>query len=163
MRTTEMLWFEDISALNEPVLFFPVIGRISMKQFAILGVSGFATYSIFSGTHSPASAVPFCAGALLSLLRPAVGTPEWMAYSSLRFFACVLLTGLPNIFQKCFSKRQAVPRDNSSHVKKSRRGPGKSVVVIPVGTGKELAVYPDGCGIPVYCSSVEIRAEHVLP
>lgn len=86
MRRNDLLWFEDVSAVNEPVLSFPVLGRISMRQFFILGVAGMASYGLFSSTHAPASAVPISAGALLALVRPKVATTEWMLYSALLFF-----------------------------------------------------------------------------
>ena len=76
MRKTEMLWFEDVSALNEPVLSFPVFGRISMKQFFILGMTGMISYALFSGTHGLVSAVPICSGAFLTLVKPKVGSAE---------------------------------------------------------------------------------------
>ena len=82
-----MLWFEDLSAANEPVLSFPVIGRISMKQILILGAAGMASYLVFSSTHGPLAAVPLCAGAILALARPKIGSSEWMALSVLRFAA----------------------------------------------------------------------------
>src|SRR5574337_893319 len=85
MRKTEMLWFEDVSALNEPVLSFPVFGRISMKQFFILGMVGMLSYALFSGTHGPVSAVPICIGAFLTFVRPNVGSPEWMSLLILYF------------------------------------------------------------------------------
>ncbi|MDE1863026.1 MAG: hypothetical protein KGI33_08950 [Thaumarchaeota archaeon] len=87
MRRTEMLWFEDVSAVNEPVLSFPVIGRISMRQFFILGIAGMASYGLFSATHGPASAVPISIGAFLALVKPKVGSTEWMIFSSVLFFA----------------------------------------------------------------------------
>ncbi len=85
MRRTEMLWFEDVSALNEPVLSFPVFGRISMKQFFILGMTGMISYGLFSITHGLVSAIPICFGAFLTLVRPRVGTPEGMALSMILF------------------------------------------------------------------------------
>ncbi len=85
MRRTEMLWFEDVSALNEPVLSFPVFGRISMKQFFILGITGMISYTLFSGTHSLVSAIPICVGAFLTLVKPKVGSSEEMIASIILF------------------------------------------------------------------------------
>ncbi|MDE1767048.1 MAG: hypothetical protein KGI27_12380 [Thaumarchaeota archaeon] len=86
MRKTEMLWFEDVSALNEPVLSFPVFGRISMKQFFILGMTGMISYALFSGTHGLVSAIPICFGAFLTLVKPRVGSSEEMIVSGILFF-----------------------------------------------------------------------------
>jgi hypothetical protein len=85
MRKTEMLWFEDVSALNEPVLSFPVFGRISMKQFFILGITGMISYGLFSITHGLVSAIPICFGAFLTFVKPKVGSSEWMIVSIILF------------------------------------------------------------------------------
>ncbi|MGI0088545.1 MAG: hypothetical protein ACREBI_11405, partial [Nitrosotalea sp.] len=85
IRKTEMLWFEDVSALNEPVLTFPVFGRISMKQFFILGITGMISYALFSGTHGLVSAIPICFGAFLTLVKPKVGSSEEMILSGILF------------------------------------------------------------------------------
>lgn len=85
MNRGDLLWFEDVSAINEPVLSFPVLGRISMKQFFILGLAGMISYGIFSATHGPDSAIPVCIGALVALVRPKVCTAEYMALSALSF------------------------------------------------------------------------------
>ena len=85
LRKTEMLWFEDVSALNEPVLSFPVFGRISMKQFFILGMSGMISYALFSGTHGLVSAIPICFGAFLTFVKPKVGSSEEMIASVILF------------------------------------------------------------------------------
>ena len=87
MRKTEMLWFEDVSALNEPVLSFPVFGRISMKQFFILGITGMISYALFSITHGLVSAIPICFGAFLTFVKPKVGSSEWMIVSIILFLA----------------------------------------------------------------------------
>lgn len=82
-----MLWFEDVSALNEPVLSFPVLGRISMKQFFILGVTGMASYAMFLDTHNFFSLLPVCVGALLAFVKPKVGTSEETVVSLFLFLA----------------------------------------------------------------------------
>ena len=95
MRKTEMLWFEEISALNEPVLSFPVFGRISMRQFFILGVAAMISYEIFTSTHGLVAAAPICIGAFLTLVKPKVGSSEWMSVCVILFLA-----GRGNIRQK---------------------------------------------------------------
>lgn len=154
-----MLWFEDISAINEPVLLFPVIGRISMKQFAILGAAGFATYSLFSGTHAVSSAAPLCAGALLALYRPAAGTPEWMIFSALRFFARNIVSRSSFLIKAGLDRKSFLhshPRPEPARRIKLKR---KIVITARSSDEKSLAVYPDGSKSPSYCDSVEIRSE----
>lgn len=85
MRNSEMLWFEDVSAINEPVLSFPVFGRISMKQFFILGIAGMISYGLFSATHGLVSAIPIGIGAFLTVVKPKVGSTEWMFLSIVLF------------------------------------------------------------------------------
>lgn len=85
IRKTEMLWFEDVSAFNEPVLSFPIFGRISMKQFFILGITGMISYTLFSSTHGLVSAVPICFGAFLTLVKPKVCSSEEMIVSGILF------------------------------------------------------------------------------
>lgn len=85
MRNSEMLWFEDVSAINEPVLSFPVFGRISMKQFFILGIAGIISYGLFSATHGLESAIPISIGAFLTVVKPKIGSTEWMFLSIILF------------------------------------------------------------------------------
>ncbi len=80
-----MLWFDDVSAINEPVLSFPIFGRISMRQFFILGVTGMISYGLFSATHGIPSAAPIGIGAFLTLVKPKVGSTEWMIFSIMKF------------------------------------------------------------------------------
>lgn len=100
-----MLWFEDVSAINEPVLSFPVFGRISMKQFFVLGIAGMISYGLFSVTHGIASAVPIGIGTFLTFVRPRVGSPEWMIISIILFLA----------------GRRAVPKTLSGEKPRERR------------------------------------------
>ena len=86
MRNLEILWFEDVSALNEPVLSFPIIGRISMRQFFILGLASMISYLIFSSSHSIFAVIPEGIGAFLALTKPKVTSSEQMVISVVLFF-----------------------------------------------------------------------------
>jgi len=86
LRNLEILWFEDVSALNEPVLSFPIIGRISMRQFFILGLAAMISYSIFSNSHSIFAVIPSGIGAFLALTKPKVTSSEQMIISMILFF-----------------------------------------------------------------------------
>ncbi len=86
MRNLEILWFEDVSALNEPVLSFPIIGRISMRQFFILGLASLISYLIFSSSHSIFAVIPEGIGAFLALTKPKVTSSEQMVISMVLFF-----------------------------------------------------------------------------
>jgi hypothetical protein len=116
MRKTEMLWFEDVSALNEPVLSFPVFGRISMKQFFILGITGMISYGLFSITHGLVSAIPICFGAFLTFVKPKVGSSEWMIVSIILF-----LVGRRNV-----QKTQQVKKPKSKRLVTSSKKLGLS-------------------------------------
>lgn len=121
MRNTPMIWFEDVSAINEPVLSFPVLGRISMKQFFILGVSGMASYALFSSAHGPVSAVPMCIGALFALVKPPVGSAEWMIFSAVRF----LLVVVPRQALACASAARLGKAGEPRHGTKGKPVPDK--------------------------------------
>ena len=86
MRNLEILWFEDVSPLNEPVLSFPIIGRISMRQFFILGLASMMSYLIFSSSHSIFAVIPEGIGAFLALTKPKVTSSEQMVISMVLFF-----------------------------------------------------------------------------
>lgn len=86
MRNLEILWFEDVSALNEPVLSFPIIGRISMRQFFILGLASMISYLIFSSSHGIFAVIPEGIGAFLALTKPKVTSSEQMVISMVLFF-----------------------------------------------------------------------------
>lgn len=86
MRNLEILWFEDVSPLNEPVLSFPIIGRISMRQFFILGLASMISYLIFSSSHSIFAVIPESIGAFLALTKPKVTSSEQMVISMILFF-----------------------------------------------------------------------------
>jgi len=86
LRNLEILWFEDVSALNEPVLSFPIIGRISMRQFFILGLASMISYLIFSSSHSIFAVIPEGIGAFLALTKPKVTSSEQMVISMVLFF-----------------------------------------------------------------------------
>ncbi len=86
MRNLEILWFEDVSALNEPVLSFPMIGRISMRQFFILGLASMISYLIFSSSHGIIAVIPEGIGAFLALTKPKVTSSEQMVISMVLFF-----------------------------------------------------------------------------
>jgi len=86
LRNLEILWFEDVSALNEPVLSFPIIGRISMRQFFILGLASMISYLIFSSSHGIIAVIPEGIGAFLALTKPKVTSSEQMVISMVLFF-----------------------------------------------------------------------------
>ncbi|MDE1831332.1 MAG: hypothetical protein KGI02_03055 [Thaumarchaeota archaeon] len=86
MRNLEILWFEDVSPLNEPVLSFPIIGRISMRQFFILGLASMMSYLIFSSSHGIIAVIPESIGAFLALTKPKVTSSEQMVISTVLFF-----------------------------------------------------------------------------
>ncbi|GEM_PF-3179707 len=156
MRETEMMWFEDVSPVNEPVLSFPVIGRLSMRQFVVLGTSLLASYAVFSSGHSPLAAIPACIGALLTFVRPSVGPAEWMAMAALLFVARSIArrgprasgtkarSGMPG-------KKNPPPRPGTAPQKRSR-----TIFVSDPGRPILLRIRLEGGGRPVGCRSFKI-------
>lgn len=158
MRTSEMLWFDDVSPMNEPVLFFPVIGRISMRQFAMLGTSALASYWAFSAGHSPLAAIPACIGAVLALVRPRAGSAEWMAFSALLFIARKLGSWRPGGAGRLRVGRLGIPRTGrpSGTVAASPECRTRTVVVSDPSRPIIFRVKIKCGGSPVGCRSFKV-------
>ncbi|MBI1664006.1 MAG: hypothetical protein IS860_11115, partial [Nitrosopumilus sp.] len=69
MRPREVLWFEDVNPFNEPVFSFPFIGRLSMRQLAILGVGFMISYALFQSTGDVLAIAPALVTAFFALKK----------------------------------------------------------------------------------------------
>lgn len=86
MRPREVLWFEDVSPFNEPVFSFPFVGRLSMRQLAILGVGFMVSYPLFQSTGDVLSVVPALVTAFFALKKQNVLPTESLLFSVLMFY-----------------------------------------------------------------------------
>lgn len=86
MRPREVLWFEDVSPFNEPVFSFPFVGRLSMRQLAILGVGFMVSYPLFQSTGDVLSIVPALVSAFFALKKQNVLPTESLLFSVLMFY-----------------------------------------------------------------------------
>lgn len=86
MRPREVLWFEDVNPFNEPVFSFPFIGRLSMRQLAILGVGFMISYTLFQSTGNILSVVPALVTAFFALKKQNVLPTESLLFSVLMFY-----------------------------------------------------------------------------
>ena len=86
LRSREVLWFEDVSPFNEPVFSFPFIGRLSMRQLAVLGVGFMISYALFQSTGDVLSVVPGLVTAFFALKKQNVLPTESLLFSVLMFY-----------------------------------------------------------------------------
>lgn len=86
MRPREVLWFEDVSPFNEPVFSFPFVGRLSMRQLAVLGVGSMVSYPLFQSTGDVLSVVPALVTAFFALKKQNVLPTESLLFSVLMFY-----------------------------------------------------------------------------
>jgi hypothetical protein len=86
LRPHEVLWFEDVSPFNEPVFSFPFVGRLSMRQLAVLGVGFMISYGLFQSTGEVPSIIPGLAAAFFALKKQNVLPTESLLFSVLMFY-----------------------------------------------------------------------------
>jgi hypothetical protein len=86
LRPHEVLWFDDVSPFNEPVFSFPFVGRLSMRQLAILGVGFMISYALFQSTGDVLSVIPALATAVFALKKQNVLPTESLLFSVLMFY-----------------------------------------------------------------------------
>ncbi|MFY9299881.1 MAG: hypothetical protein WAO91_01655 [Candidatus Nitrosotenuis sp.] len=86
MRPHEVLWFEDVSPFNEPVFSFPFVGRLSMRQLAILGIGFMISYALFQSTGDVLSIIPGLVTAFFALKKQHVLPTESLLFSVLMFY-----------------------------------------------------------------------------
>ncbi len=86
MRPHEVLWFEDVSPFNEPVFSFPFVGRLSMRQLAILCIGFMISYALFQSTGEVLSIIPALATAFFALKKQNVLPTESLLFSVLMFY-----------------------------------------------------------------------------
>lgn len=86
MKPREVLWFEDVSPFNEPVFSFPFVGRLSMRQLAILGVGFVISYALFQSTGDVLSVVPALITGFFALKKQNVLPTESLLFSVILFY-----------------------------------------------------------------------------
>lgn len=80
------MWFEDVSPFNESVFSFPFVGRLSMRQLAILGVGFMISYALFQSTGDVLSVIPALVTAFFALKKQNVLPTESLLFSVLMFY-----------------------------------------------------------------------------
>lgn len=86
MRPHEVLWFEDVSPFNEAVFSFPFVGRLNMRQLAVLGIGFMISYGLFQSTGEVPSVIPGLAAAFFALKKQNVLPTESLLFSVLMFY-----------------------------------------------------------------------------
>lgn len=86
MRQIELLYFEELSPFHEQVFAFPALGRLSMRQLGIIGISIITSWSVYQATENPLSMILLVAGGYLGFRRFNVKPFESQFVSIIRFF-----------------------------------------------------------------------------
>lgn len=86
MKPIDLLYFEDISPFHEAVFIFPIIGRVSMRQMSIIGLSATISWIIYQGSGNYLSLVPLCFGGYIGLKKFNVKPIEFQIISVIKFF-----------------------------------------------------------------------------
>lgn len=86
LKPIEILWFEDVNPFNEPVFGFPLIGRISMRQMAILGMGALSSWMIYQANGSFISAIPLGLAMFLALKKQKVRSSETHFFMLMLFY-----------------------------------------------------------------------------
>ena len=85
MRQIELLYFEELSPFYEPVFAFPVLGRLSMRQMTIIGVSAIISWAAYQSSESPLSMIILVLGGIVGFKKFNVKPAESQFLSAIRF------------------------------------------------------------------------------
>lgn len=86
MKPIEILWFEDVNPFNEAVFGFPVIGKTSMRQIAILGIGVLFSWALYHASGNFASLILVGITAFLALKKQKVMSTEMHLFAVLMFY-----------------------------------------------------------------------------
>ena len=86
VKPVEILWFEDVNPFNEAVFGFPVIGKLSMRQMAILGIGALFSWIFYQASGNFASYIPIGITAFLALKKQKVRPLEMQLFAVLMFY-----------------------------------------------------------------------------
>lgn len=114
MRQIELLYFEDLSPLHEAVFTFPIIGRISMRQMAIIGFAAIISWVVYQATESPLAAITLAAGGYVGFKKFNVKPPETQMISIIAFMISKRTSLSKSVrrptYYKNHSRKLAAPR-----------------------------------------------------
>ncbi len=85
MKQIELLYFEDLSPLHEAVFAFPIIGKLSMRQMAIVGFSAIITWSAYQTFENPLAITALVVGSYFGFKKFHVKPPEMQLISIIIF------------------------------------------------------------------------------
>lgn len=86
MKQIDLLYFEDVSPFHEAVFAFPIIGKLSMRQMAMIGLSAVVSWSIYQNSGDLFSMIPLAIGVYLGLKKFNVKPFESQLVAMIRFF-----------------------------------------------------------------------------
>jgi hypothetical protein len=85
MKQIELLYFEDLSPLHEAVFAFPALGKISMRQMAIIGFSATFSWILYQVSENPLVVIALIAGGYVGFKKFNVKPPEIQMISVIAF------------------------------------------------------------------------------
>lgn len=106
MSPREVLWFEDVSPFNEPVFAFPVVGRLSMRQLAIIGIGFLVSYPWFQATGDIIAVAPSLVCMVFALKKQHVVPLEYLLFSVLLFYIKRYNAQMPRLRQFRIPKKR---------------------------------------------------------
>jgi hypothetical protein len=86
VKPVEILWFEDVNPFNEAVFGFPIIGKLSMRQMAILGIGALISWICYQASENFAALIPIGITAFLALKKQKVRPLEMQLFAVLMFY-----------------------------------------------------------------------------
>lgn len=114
MKQIELLYFEDLSPLHEAVFAFPAIGKISMRQMAIIGFSAMISWALYQASENPLAAIALIAGGYISFKKFNVKPPETQLVSVIVFTLSKKIRfrrlATHSVYRKNPSSKLAIPK-----------------------------------------------------
>jgi hypothetical protein len=87
VESRQIIYFDDVSPLNEAVFSFPMVGHLSLRQLGLL-ISGLVvTFGLYSATREIASIIPLGLAAFMAFRKFNVISTESQLLGVLRFLA----------------------------------------------------------------------------
>lgn len=85
MKPIELLYFEDINPFHESVFGFPIIGKLSMRQMLIIGVSAIVSWFVYQNSGTIIAMLPLSVGIFVGLKKFNVKPFESLLISIIKF------------------------------------------------------------------------------
>ena len=124
MKPIDLLYFEDINPFHEAVFGFPIIGKLSMRQMLIMGISAIASWSIYQSSGNALSMLPLGIGFYVGLKKFNVLSMESQALAMIKFVLCEnkRQTRIRNKFSIALENRKSSSLGPAQHFQPKLKG-----------------------------------------